>query len=266
MRNPEVNDRASPGLRPWLELAILATEEAGRLLNGLSPAQRKSAIHSDRDVKLEADRIAEERILEVLRDASPFDVLAEEGGMHPGSDPDSGLRWIVDPLDGSLNFLRGIPFCCVSVGLWRDNEPLLGVVHDFNRNEIFTGIVGEGAYLNGNEIRVSQVTEPRKATLCTGFPAATDFSADALGQFVDKVQNYKKVRLFGSAALSLAYVAAGRVDAYRERDIRIWDVAAGLALVKAAGGETAAEPTAVRDAMDVYASNEGLFAEYRNGV
>jgi fructose-1,6-bisphosphatase/inositol monophosphatase family enzyme len=224
-----------------------------------------SATHFDRDVKLEADRAAEERILEVLRGASPFEVLAEEGGTRPGSDPDSGLRWIVDPLDGSMNFLRGIPLCCVSVGLWRCNEPLLGVVYDFNRDEIFTGIVGEGAYLNGNKIRVSQVKESRHATLCTGFPAATDFSADALGRFVAKVQDYKKVRLFGSAALSLAYVAAGRVDAYRERDIRIWDVAAGLALVMAAGGETVTEPTAVPHAMDVYASNEGLFAEYRNG-
>ncbi len=265
MTKSEASDIGPRALHHWLDLAVLATEESGTFLNGLSPNQRKSATYFDRDVKLEADRLAEERILEVLCGASPFAVLAEEGGERPGSDPDSRLRWIVDPLDGSLNFLKGIPLCCVSVGLWRDNEPLLGVIHDFNRAEIFTGIVGEGAHLNGNEIRVSEVSEPSQAILCTGFPAATDFATDALGRFVDKVQAYKKVRLLGSAALSLAYVAAGRVDAYRERDIKIWDVAAGLALVKAAGGETVAEPTSVADALDVYASNEGLFAEYRNG-
>ena len=246
-------------------MAVEATVHSGKVLKGMSPAQRSVATHFERDVKLEADRLAEERILEVLCEASPFAVLAEEGGTCPGSDPDSNLRWIVDPLDGSLNFLRGIPLCCVSVGLWRDDEPLLGVINDFNRDEVFAGIVGEGACLNGEDIRVSQVRESRQATLCTGFPAGTDFATDALTRFVNEVQDYKKIRLLGSAALSLAYVAAGRVDAYRERDIRIWDVAAGLALVNAAGGETLAEPTTVPNALDVYASNEGLFTEYRSG-
>ena len=265
MDRPETGAASSRPLRHWLKLAERAARRAGDFLAELPRAEIEQASHFGRDVKLEADRAVEERILDVLLKESPFDVLAEESGMHRGEGSHPGLRWIVDPLDGSLNFLRGIPLCCVSVGLWREDEPVLGVVYDFNRDEIFTGVVGEGAERNEQGIQVSCVREPAQATLSTGFPAGSDFSAAALGRFVSQVQQYKKVRLLGSAALSLAYVAAGRVDAYREHDIKIWDVAAGLALVRAAGGETVVKSTAVLDAFDVYASNEGLIGYYRNG-
>ena len=231
-------------LERMLEIAIKAARRAGSLLFRAGPG---AATYSGRDVKLEADRLAEDVILKTL--GSEIPILTEETGLHPGAGGD--LRWIVDPLDGSMNFLRGIPMCCVSIGLWQDMEPLLGVIYDFNRDELFAGVVGEGASLNGEPVHAGGGGQ---GILCTGLPVGTDFSTAALADFVTEAQTYKKIRLIGSAALSLAYVAAGRVDAYRERDIKIWDVAAGIALVRAAGGTVRMKPTAVENAFDVYAS------------
>jgi fructose-1,6-bisphosphatase/inositol monophosphatase family enzyme len=230
-----------------LKYAVEAALRAGRFLSASVPA---SAAHIGRDVKLDSDRLAENIILESL--GGELAILTEESGLHGAV---TLLRWIVDPLDGSMNFLRGVPFCCVSIGLWQGMQPVLGVIYDFNRNEIFTGIVGEGAWLNDDPIHVS-VFGKEKGILCTGLPVSTDFSSGALAQFIDEAQVYKKVRLLGSAALSLAYIAAGRVDAYRERDIKIWDVAAGIAIVQAAGGFVTMTPSHVENAFDVYASNE----------
>jgi myo-inositol-1(or 4)-monophosphatase len=141
-------------------------------------------------------------------------------------------------------------------------EPLLGVVYDFNRDEMFTGLVTEGAWLNGMPIKVSDVVEESKAVLCTGFPISTDFSELALLNFVKDIQSYRKVRLIGSAALSLAYVASGRVDAYQENDIAIWDVAAGIAIVKAAGGVAHFRPSKVENKLIVKAGNSFLLSDF----
>ena len=224
-------------LTDLLDVAVLAAQKAGEYL---ADAQREGRVillaEPRRDVKLEADRRSEQLICEILREKSTISILAEEQGFIevPNSLPE--LCWIIDPLDGSVNYSSGIPMCCISIGLWRQDEPLLGVVYDFCRDELFTGIVGVGAWLNGEPVRVSGTDAPEKAVLCTGFPVSTDFSPDGLMEFVEQVRAYKKVRLFGSAALSLAYVAAGRADVYQERDVKIWDVAAGLAVVRAAGG------------------------------
>ena len=146
-----------------------------------------------------------------------------------------GYQWIVDPLDGSLNFSRSIPICCISIALWKGVEPLLGVIYDFNRDECFVGLVNSKCELNKKEITTSNVKEKYKAILATGFPTNTDFTQNELQKIVIDIQQFKKIRLLGSAALSLAYVACGRVDYYYE-NIKIWDVAAGLALIKSLGG------------------------------
>lgn len=242
-------------LRAWLGLAEDAARRAGEFLVQSRVSEPIVTAELGRDVKLEADWRSEERILQVLRGNSGLAILTEERGLIHTESRYPGLRWIVDPLDGSLNYLKGIPLCCVSVALWQGDEPLLGVIYDFNRNELFTGIVGVGAWLNQAQIHVSHTSEPERAVLCTGFPVSTDFSCAALVRFVDQVRKYKKLRLFGSAALSLAYVAAGRADAYYERDIKIWDVAAGLAIVRAAGGTIVREEPATAETRTVYASN-----------
>ncbi len=245
-------------LREWLRIAEETARGAGEFLASRRNSETVVAAELERDVKLIADQRSEERIINDLRERSGFAIISEEAGTLSGEDIEQELRWIVDPLDGSLNYLKGIPLCCVSVGLWRGNEPVLGVIYDFNRKELFAGIPGVGAWLNQSPIHVSQTHELKRALLCSGFPAGSDFSEDAIFNFVTQVRQYKKLRLLGSAALSLAYVAAGRADAYYERDIRIWDVAAGLSIVQAAGGTVVRAQSALTDAITVYASNSLL--------
>ncbi len=127
---------------------------------------------------------------------------------------------------------------------------------------MFTGLVTEGAWLNGMPIKVSDCIEENKAVLCTGFPISTDFSESGLLNFVKSIQVYKKVRLLGSAALSLAYVACGRADVYHEQDIAIWDVAAGVAIVKAAGGVAHFRPSRIANRLIVSAANENLLSDF----
>ncbi|OPZ11157.1 MAG: Inositol-1-monophosphatase [candidate division BRC1 bacterium ADurb.BinA364] len=217
-----------------LKLAEQAALAAGRRLIDLRRSEIEVLAAEGRDIKLAADREAEAAILEILR-ASQYGVLAEESGAHGMQSGE--LAWIVDPLDGSLNYSRGLPICCVSIALWRADQPLLGVIYDFNRDEMFQGIVGEGAWLNGAPIATASTERASQAMATTGFAVKRDFAGDSLAAFIRLLQDFKKVRLLGSAALSLAYVACGRADAYAEDDILFWDIAAGVALVLAAGGQ-----------------------------
>lgn len=239
-------------------LALDAAKNAAQ--NILKTAKDAKAVTLDlvRDVKVEADRKLEGSIIESLNLKSGYSIISEEKGVLQGTSPERDLRWIIDPLDGSLNFSRGIPFSCISIGLWKGIEPILGVVYDFNRDEAFSGIVGVGAWLNGNPISASRVADKTKAVLCTGFPAGTDFSKASLSKFIEDIRNFKKVRLLGSAALSLAYVSCGRADFYHENDIKIWDVAGGLALVRAAGGAIQFAPSQDECTLNVSASNSCL--------
>ena len=140
-----------------------------------------------------------------------------------------------------MNYSRGIPLAVISVALWHGDDPVLGVVIDPARRDTYSGLVGDGTRLNGVPVRTSNIDTVKNAVICTGFPVSTDFSTDALIRFVQRVQGFKKVRMLGSAALSLAYVACGRTDVYSEDEIKLWDVAAGLALVQAAGGSVRTE-------------------------
>jgi myo-inositol-1(or 4)-monophosphatase len=242
----------SGDLQGWLRLAKEAAREAGGLLANAASRSLTVTAEVGRDIKLEMDKTSEACLQTALRQQTSFEILSEEGGILEGRSKDT-LRWIVDPLDGSFNYLRGIPLCCVSVGLWEKDEPLLGAVYDFNRDELFSGIVGEGAWLNGAAMQASKTPTVDRAVLCAGFPVGTDFSPEALHEYVGLVAQYKKMRQLGSAALMLAYVAAGRADAYYERDIKIWDVAAGLALVQAAGGRIVCGRSDAPQALTVYA-------------
>jgi myo-inositol-1(or 4)-monophosphatase len=218
----------------FLSLAARAAGDAKKYLRD-SMLEIKVNDLSGKDTKIYADQQSEAIIVEILQANSDFPILTEEGGMIGRKDK-KGYLWVVDPLDGTLNYLRGIPFACVSIGLWADDEPVLGVVYDVIREELFTGVCGEGTWMNGQPVTVAKISEPNQAIMATGFPSFRSFDDGSLRGFIEQVQTYKKVRLFGAAALSLAYCAVGRVDAYAEEDIMFWDVAAGIALVKAAGG------------------------------
>lgn len=245
-------------LEKWLFVAEKAAYHAGVFLSRKKIKDNKIRADIGKDVKISADLHSEKIIINMLRAKSEFDILTEEKGFLPGGS-EKRLLWIVDPLDGTMNFLRGIPISCVSVGLWRGNRPLLGVIYDFNKNELFSGIAGKIAFLNQRRIKVSAVSEEANAVLCTGFPVNTDFSSSGVLKFTRQIQSYKKVRLIGSAALSLAYVAAGRADVYHENNIMLWDVAAGAAIITGAGGNVRILPSAKENAFSVYASNRQLF-------
>ena len=217
-----------------LDLATKAAADAAIYLKEAFTREKGVLSESRRDIKLQADRDAEDRILTVLSETE-YPVLAEESGERGVLSGDAPF-WIVDPLDGTMNFKNGIPLCCVSIALSQGGGPILGVIDDFNRGEQMRGVVGQGAWMGGEAMHVSKVTQAENAILTTGFPTKRRYNAASPKAFVDMAQRFRKVRMLGSAALMMAYVACGRVDAYADDDIMFWDVAAGAALVRAAGG------------------------------
>ena len=219
-----------------LKLAEVACWAAQARLAETSRDARELDIAVGREWKIKSDKLLESVIIRNLQKESDYPILSEESGMHKGGGDEC---WIVDPLDGSANFFRGLPMYCISIGLWRNNQPILGVVLDPHNKQLFSGIVGNGAKCNGCEIQVRKGSDmnPLSSILCTGFPAGLDHTKKDLDNIVSLIRQFGKVRMLGSAALMLCYIASGRCDSYWERRIRLWDVAAGLAIVVAAGGQ-----------------------------
>ncbi|MBO1075797.1 inositol monophosphatase family protein [Roseomonas marmotae] len=183
-----------------------------------------------RDIKLAEDGASEARIRSLLAERADLPVLGEEQGWGSGGEAE-GLHWVVDPLDGSFNFYRGIPLYAVSIALCRGREPVLGAIYDPERDELMTGGPGLGLFLNGAPLAPPQA--PRQI-LATGFPSYADPDV-VCARLAGQTRDWKKIRMLGSAALSLAWVAMGRLDGYAETNIMWWDVAAGLALARGAG-------------------------------
>ncbi|MDX2274016.1 MAG: inositol monophosphatase [Hyphomonadaceae bacterium] len=227
------------------ELSELLTiaRDAAALASGALKAHREAwAVVTGgegREVKIDADVRAEALVLDALAKRAPFPIISEERGKVAGAAGD--YVWAVDPLDGSVNYLRGYPHCAVSIGLLKHGAPVLGVVDCFVMAETFSGVVGQGAWLNGASIKVSNVADPKAGILQTGVPARARTDAAAMAAMGELINRWQKVRMIGSAATALAYVAAGRAEAYRESGSMIWDVAGGCALVAAAGGEVRIE-------------------------
>lgn len=228
----------------FLTLAKDTAMNAGQLLK----TRYKSllTVESDKghDIKLKADKRAEELIHHQLKSQSSFPVLGEEMGFNGTLRDFSGMLWIIDPLDGTANYLKGSTSCCVSIALWEVQKPKIGVIYNFLTNEIYEGDVENNfATLNQEKIETSKSIDREQAIYSTGFPLAMRLDQKSQSRFFAKVKNYKKIRMIGSAALSLAHVASGIFDIYEEESIRWWDVAAGLAIVQAAGGFTKYEFT-----------------------
>lgn len=217
-----------------LHIAIAAAQAGAEIIREYFGASPDPEYKGKFDPVTAIDRAAEEAIVDVITKARPDDdVLAEEGGgtTHPGR------HWIVDPLDGTVNFVHGIPHVSVSVALYEGTKGLVGVVHDPLRDELFTAMDGGGARLNGHVISVSDVTDINRSIVATGFPYDHDVHAESLSIVVrEMLKEINGLRRMGSAALDLAWVAAGRYDAYWELGIAPWDGAAGMVLVREAGG------------------------------
>jgi myo-inositol-1(or 4)-monophosphatase len=240
-----------------LAAAQQAAAEAADALKRMRPQWSGVEQVIGREVKVHADREAEAIVVAALRRAGPIPILSEETGWI-GAEEGGDLAWAVDPLDGSVNYIKGFPHCAVSIALLRGGRPILGVVDCFLLGETFAGLVGAGAWLNGAPISVSNVSRPEEGILNTGIPARAKTEETAFNAFMNEMLKWRKVRMLGSAAAALAYVAAGRADFYRESGSMIWDVAAGLALVEAAGGRIRMEGPAADQPMLVAASNEPL--------
>lgn len=218
-----------------LDLAKKAAIEAGLFLRENITSLNKTLLSTDKDIKLRADISSESIIKNIIVSQSKFPILAEESGYSEGTP--SEIYWVVDPLDGTANYSRGIPLCCVSIALIKNSIPVIGVIYDFNNDEIFEGSIKTHALLNGKKIFVSSIRKNNEGIIITGLPNDTDYSDEAMIQMVKNFQNWRKVRMIGSAALASAYVASGKADLYMENKSYLWDVAAGAAIVNAAGGE-----------------------------
>ena len=222
--------------RPAVNVAVRAARAAGQIiLRYMNRLDGLEVIEKQRhDYVSEVDRLAEKEIIRELKRAFPRDAfLAEESG----ASGTSRNVWAVDPLDGTHNYLRGFPHFCVSIALLENGEPTLGVVYDPLREEVFTADKGNGAYLNERRIRVGKRNGLGGALLATGFPYRQRRHLDAqIGMTRALLGEAEDVRRSGSAALDLAYVAAGRLDGYFETGLMPWDMAAGCVLVREAGG------------------------------
>jgi myo-inositol-1(or 4)-monophosphatase len=239
-----------------LNIAKKAALTAGEMLLNQKGALNNSIFSSDRDIKLEADIAAENVIKEIIKDESSFPILAEESGKS--ADNLGNIFWAVDPLDGTANYKRNIPLCCVSIALVRDLKPVIGVIYDFNNDEIYEGTKKNKALMNKKLINVSDIAKKNKAILVTGLPNATDYSDNAMLAMVKDFQSWRKVRMIGSAAIASCYIASAKADVYKEFGTYLWDVAAGAAIVNAAGGK--AEITNYREnyQVDVHFSNSKI--------
>jgi len=218
-----------------LNFAIELAHRAGALLRARQEQERSVEAKSFADVVTDADKASESLIVDAIRERFPdHSILAEEGG---GGTGESEFQWLIDPLDGTLNYLHGMPTYCVSLGLLRRGELYLGVVYDPTRGELFTAERGTGARCNGRLLQVSRTERLASALLTTGFPYDRFVNPDNnLRQHNHLLLRCQDIRRPGSAALDLCYVAAGRSDAHWELGLKPWDVAAGALIVLEAGG------------------------------
>jgi myo-inositol-1(or 4)-monophosphatase len=221
-----------------ITIAIEAAKLAGRILKQHAGKalniQQKSG--QEKNLVTEIDKKSEEIIIDTIKKHYPsHDILAEESGTKGTS---SDYRWIIDPLDGTTNFTHGLPVFCVSIGLERKGELIAGVIYDPNLDELFTAEKGNGAFLNGKRLHVSGTTDLGRSLLVTGFPYnITENPNHAVEHFIHFLMKAQGVRRMGSAAIDLAYVAAGRFDGFWEVALHPWDMAAGVLLVEEAGGK-----------------------------
>ncbi|NLF38024.1 inositol monophosphatase [bacterium] len=242
-----------------LETAVLAAREAGGILRTIRTRGDCAVLRTDaHDVKLEADVRAEQAITSLIRQRHPDDgIVAEESGGENTARP--GV-WIVDPLDGTVNFAHGNPHFSTSIAWAWEGIVQVGVIYDPLRDELYTAVRGSGASCNGAAIRVAETARVSEAMIAVGIAA---FSTDTMtpGAFARLAAAARKVRVTGSAALDLAFVASGRMDGYYEPRVYIWDLAAGTLLIEEAGGTACMWRGRAPFQRACLAATPGVFAE-----
>ena len=264
--HPRVSDM-NASLQKDLDLAISAARRGSEAVQSWIGHLQGADFKGEVDPVTEADRESEALIIAAISAACPDDsILAEESGGDPIG---GGRTWIIDPLDGTVNFLHGVPHVGVSVALYELGLPRVGVVVDVFRDEIFTAAAGAGARCNGQPIAVSDQTDLGAALVATGFPYDRwDLAASYAGILGEMLSQVQGIRRMGTASLDLAWVAGGRYDGFWELKLAPWDVAAGILLIREAGGQTtdlAGQPARPGDPA-VVASNQALGNTFRERV
>jgi myo-inositol-1(or 4)-monophosphatase len=268
-----------------LATAVTAARAAGKMMRDNLRSVKKINEATQHDIKLELDVRCQKRIERELRRTCPkIPILGEEGIL---GDPEAAVRWVVDPIDGTVNFSYGIPHACVSIALQRQVsgsefqvssstkraakletrnpkpktplfESVIGVVYDPFTDELWTAIRGQRSRLNGRVIRVSQRKKLNESIVALGFAKQRSTLNKMLPTFNGLIHRVRKVRIMGAAALSLVYVATGRMDAYLEYGLRLWDIAAGGLIVECAGGKFRQQAVNGEYAYEILASNRWL--------
>lgn len=216
------------------EVLLDAIQVAGELVlskfNTSFDIKHKEGINN---LVTEVDTASEQLIKKTIQTYFPdHGFIGEEYGV---SNESSGVQWIIDPIDGTVNFAHGVPLCCISIGIMQDNELILGAVYNPMMNELFFAEKGQGAFLNNKSIRVSKNDEIEKAFLVTGFPYHFPDGIDPVKVFAFFANKKMPLRRLGSAAIDLCWVAAGRFDAFWEYNLQPWDIAAGMLIAQEAG-------------------------------
>jgi myo-inositol-1(or 4)-monophosphatase len=231
-------------IKPALTIAIKAARAAGKIMraNWHKPKHVNSA--EAHDIKLELDVRCQKTIEQIFFAAFPQIALLGEEGC--AGDATAEYRWVVDPIDGTVNYFFGMPHACVSIALQRRNgkdyQTVLGVIYDPFTDELWTAVQGGKTKLNGRVVRVSERGQVSESVVAIGFSKSKENLEKSLPHLLRLARRTKKIRIMGSAALELAYVACGRLDLYVERTINLWDIAAGALMVECSGGECWVQP------------------------
>ena len=274
----------STEFRHALDIAVSAAHGAGQLMRANSRSPKKINSSTQHDIKLELDVRCQKLIEKTLRSAYPrMAILGEEGVL---GDTQAEHRWVVDPIDGTVNFTYGIPHCCVSIALQVRTakfnvqglrfkgsahsaaayDTVVGVVYDPFCDELWTAVRGRLAYLNGKTICVSQRSRLDEAIVSIGFAKYRTTLNQMLPVLNRLVHRVRKIRVMGAAALALTYVASGRMDAYVEAGIRLWDIAAGGLILECAGGDFWHEPMPGKHKFRIMANNGLLRGKLRSFI
>ncbi|SDH90247.1 myo-inositol-1(or 4)-monophosphatase [Alteribacillus persepolensis] len=228
-------------MEEWMHMLRAAKEwahEAGeKQLERLESPMKMDSKSSAIDLVTEMDVWTEQFLMDKIQTHFPGHVMrTEESGFYEGS---SEYEWVIDPIDGTVNYAKGLPFFCISIGIRCQGETVAGIIHAPKLSETYEAVKGKGAFLNGRSIHVSETSRLEKAVLGTGFPYDkgndTDNNLSHVNQLVPQIGGLRRL---GSAALDLAQVACGRLDGYWELKLKVWDVEAGLLLLNEAGGKT----------------------------
>lgn len=236
-----------------VNLAKVAAKLAGKNLKDNYKSLNITKLEKGRDIKLKADLESEKLIIDFITSQSDYPILGEETGKSVDDLKD--IFWVIDPLDGTANYNRGIPISAVSIALVEKKNPVLGVIYDFNSDEMYEGSVSSKALMNDKPIFVSDIKDKYRGTLVTGLPVAMDYDKKNMQTLIDNFQAWKKVRMIGSAAIASVYVASGKAELYTESGTNLWDVAAGVAICRAAGGSAIVTNLSSDFSLDVEISN-----------